>query len=340
MPSRGRRWAPLVALGLVAIGASGTAGPLTVEAVVPGGTRTLTVASLSGGDLDTLSLGATGTAGFVANVTDLAYDRAGYQVTASMSGLYAVSGSGYDCERAIPSSALSLSFLVSPVSVSDLAALAQPLWDLVGSLEATLATTLGVAGGTLVSAADVAGEQVSGTLAGAYAGIEDVLPVQVASGAGGAFDDPAPHEGCDPAPGAAPTSRLVMSGETSDLGALFAWLAGEITSAADAGGDATVSADELVSTGTVTDETMAAAVRAALDAAGVSLALLDALVSAGTVTMTEIYASLEATLDPITSLLGQSGTYLAMPALGIDLPEDAAPGTYRGTLTLTLVDVA
>jgi hypothetical protein len=112
-----------------------------------------------------------------------------------------------------------------------------------------------------------------------------------------------------------------------------------VRDAADQNGDGTITASELVASGAVDSGTMASSVRQALIDAGVDSATLDTAIAAGAVSYAQLFALLNATLGTITGLTGQSGTYLSLPKLTVSVPAGTAPGAYRGTLTVTLVDV-
>ncbi len=337
--NRGIRWiAPLV-MTLLLIPVLGRAETVTISASVVAGTRTLAVKSVDGGTVSSVTLGAGGTAGFMVDVRDLAYSRSGYQVSASLSDLYQLSGSTYDCTKKIPASSMAMGFLASPISLTDVAAVATPVWDLTGQLTGALATTLGTASPTAFSVANLAGTQAQRTRSGVYSGTESVLPVTVAAGTGGAFALPAAHAGCAPAPAGSPTTRLIMSGGQQNQAALFTWVQDGFRSAADQNSNGTITGTELLNSGSVGSSQLAEATRTALGVAGVNLALLDTLVNAGTVQMSTIYAAMTATLDPITSLAGQSGTYVSLPKLTATIPTGTGAGTYTGTMTVTLVDL-
>lgn len=325
---------------LVAAGPMALAAEVNVTSTVVGGTRTMTLRGPDGGPLNGIALGTAGTAPFFTNVTDVQYSRAGYQVSANLSNLYAFDGATFDCTTSMPASSISLGFAIDPTSVSGVAGLTEATWDLAGTLTDPVATLLGVPVGTAISATDVLGEQIDRTLAGVYDGLEDNLPIKVDVGTGGAFTEPGPHADCAPSPSNPPTTYTIMDGQVNTLAELFAWVTGEVTSAADENTNGTVHADELVATGEVAAGTMSQAVRDALQAAGVNLALLDTLLAGGTITMDDIYVLLTATLDPVTSLIGQTGTYLSVPQLTATVPDQTPSGTYRGTLTVTLLDVA
>ncbi len=331
--------AGLLAFVLVGMGSGALAQSITVEAQVVGGTRAHTLKTLGGDDLTAVAFGASGSFPFLSNVTDLQYDRTGYQVTATLSDLYAWDGADFECGTKLDASAVSLGWAVDPTSVTDVEALPSTVWDLTGQLDSTLASLLGVSDGTTITVTDLAGEQIDRALAGVFDGLEDSLPIQVDTGTGGAFTNPAPHSTCEPAPADPATVHSIQEGSPNDLTALFNWVTNEVTDAADVDTNGDITGTELVDSGEVTDADLAEAVRQALADAGVNLGLLDTLLAAGDITMDDIYALLTATLDPITSLLGQTGTYLSVPELSLSVPGGVPGGTYRGTMTVTLLDV-
>lgn len=330
--------AGLLAFVLVGMGSGALAQSITVEAQVVGGTRTHALKTLSGNDLTAVTFGSTGSFPFLSDVTDVQYDRAGYQVTATLSDLYAWDGAEFECGTKLDASAVSLGWVVDPTSVTDVAALPSTAWDLTGELDGALVTLLG-ATGTTVSVTDLAGQEVDQALEGVFDGLEDSLPVQVDTGTGGAFTQPAPHSTCEPTPADPATVHSIQEGSPSDLTALFDWVTDEVTSAADLDTSGDITGTELVDSGLVDDADLADAVRQALADIGVDLGLLDSLLSSGTLAMEDIYELLTATLDPITSLLGQTGTYVATPELSLSVPGGVPGGTYRGTMTVTLLDV-
>lgn len=331
--------AGLLAFVLVGMGSGALAQSITVEAQVVGGTRAHALKTLSGNDLTAVTFGASGSFPFLSDVTDVQYDRTGYQVTATLSDLYAWDGAEFECGTKLDASAVSLGWVVDPTSVTDVEALPSTVWDLTGQLDATLAALLGVPEGTTITVTDLSGEQIDRALAGVFDGLEDSLPVQVDTGTGGAFTNPAPHSTCEPAPADPATVRSIQEGSPSDLTALFNWVTDQVTAAADVDTSGDITGSELVDSGEVSDADLADAVRQALADAGVDLGLLDTLLADGTITMDDIYQLLTATLDPITSLLGQTGTYVATPELSLSVPGAVSGGTYRGTMTVTLLDV-
>lgn len=336
---RSRRFRGAV-LVLVVMGAGPAAlgqQNIPVSTTVVGGTRTLTLLSPSGGSLDSISLGTSGSSPFIGNVTDLAYSRAGYQVSAALSDLYSYDGASYDCGKKIPSSSFGLEFLVDPTSVVDVAALTQPVWDLSGSITGALATTLGVPSGTAIAAVGVQGEAVERALAGAFTGIEDALPIKVQAGSGGAFSNPAPHS-CD-ADATGATARSIMDGSVSSAADMLGWVTTAVEDAADLNDNGVITAAELVNAGEVLNGTMAPAVRQALIDAGVNATTLDSLIALGSLDLGTVYALLTATLQPVLDVLGQTGTYIALPKLVSAVGSGTAPGTYRGTLVVTMVDL-
>lgn len=326
-------------VGALAVSSATFADEVQVQTQVVEGSRTYALRTLTGGDLQSISLGRSADAGFMTTVSDVAYSRTGYQLNAVLSDLYHYDDGSYTCGERIDSDKLALGFVVDPVSVTDVAQLAAPIWHLQGTLDATLASLLGVPTGTVIEVDGLVGEELEGALDGVLDGVEDTLPIKVAAGAGGAFTDAGPHESCNPSPGTAPTTRTLQGGEPGNLTALLDWLTAELEDVVDGNADDVISTDELLDAGAVTEEALAEAVRAALADAGVDLGLLDTLLAQGTLSMEDIYAVLEATLSDIESLVGQTGLYASLPKLTIDIPGEVGAGTYRGTMTVTLVDV-
>lgn len=339
MNGRRRLAGALTAALVLAIPAIGRADTVTVQALVSVGTRTMAVKAIGGGALSSLSLGNGAGTGFMVTVTDVAYQRNGYQVSANLSDLYAVSGSTFDCARKLPASSLTLGYLSNPTSLTGIGAVGQPVWNLSGSLTGLLATTLGVASGTAFSATGVNGNAVEKTLSGVFAGTEATLPMSLGEGGSGAFSAPAGHSTCAPSPAGSPTSKLVMSGGAQNQAGMLTWVQNAVVNGADQNLNGVVTGSELVGSGSIGSAELATAVRTALGNAGVNLGLLDTLLNAGTVSLADLFGVTTATLQPLTSVGGQSGTYIALPKLSASIPAGTASGTYRGTLTVTLVDL-
>lgn len=317
----------------------------TVTLAAVSGTRAMTVASMSGGSLTSLSMGSGREAPFLLNVTDLAYARRGYQVNAMMSNMYRyeIGEIGYTCEAtSIPSSKLSLGFMSAPNAIRDVSAAVQPVLNFTGTItsgaDAALLAALGlsvtenteVAAGVTQQLADFATSTV-------FSGIENVLPIKLTSLATNtAFASPAPHADCDPdADPLAATAVLVQKGETNSHADLLAWLQSSADAAYDlAAGSGALTMAEAVSGGLVTQSDADAAVRGALTTLGVDpLLITDSALAA-------VEGLLEALPASVTDLVSQSGSYSTLPKLVVGDLTNVPTGTYRGTLTLTLVDDA
>src|SRR3954469_9864093 len=101
------------------------------------GTRTLSVTDPTGAAIGAsgLPLGAGHGGAMLVNVTDLNYQHAGYQVSATMSNLYPWTGSAYDFTGApIPSSAISVGYPSGLLDLVNVKSLVDPVVHLTGSI--------------------------------------------------------------------------------------------------------------------------------------------------------------------------------------------------------------
>lgn len=334
-------------LSLAAAGAVVASALLTVSAsadvVTPvdttslNGSRTLTVSSLAGTPLQ--NAGLTLVPGqpdpFVVNVTDLNYDHVGYQVKVQLSDLYGHDTNGYSFDKSIPSSAVDLDYATNPLLLASIKNLVQPAIALSGTLTGTVSSTdlallpLGVGSdlstvstnGTSVtgveqSVQDIANDVADGTLS--------TLPLKVATGASGPFTHPAQLSASGaPAVDTSVTSQLTaLQGTppaTPDLAGLLAAV----------GGAGPKAISTLVSSGLVSQDQVLSAIS---QATGISLTLLQKI-GAST-----LLSNVQGTVS-LPSLLGQSGSYTAVPTLTVTVPSTNVPaGSYRGELTVTLAD--
>lgn len=309
----------------------------TVTLTTVSGSRLMTVKSLSGTDLSALALGSARSAGFVVNVSDLAYDRRNYQVTGMMSNLYkfdAVAGT-YDCAGQVASNKMSIGFLTNPTSVRDVLASAQPALDLTGSITGLLATALGLSSGSTVTS-PVTQQLQDFTNSNIFTGIEDALPIKVTTGSGGTFTNRAPHAACD-ASATGATSVQVQAGNVSSQQDLLSWVQtveNSIFSTA-AGGDGILTGAEAVTAGMITQSSLDDAVRTALTSAPLNvnpLLITNALLS-------QVEGLLTATGVPsVSSILKQTGSYTSLPNLLVGDLSGVPTGLYRGTMTVTLIE--
>jgi hypothetical protein len=306
------------------------ASSTTVSLAALAGSRTMALSTLSGSNLATMSLGSAREAPFLVNVSDLAYDRKGYQVSAMMSNLYLSTGlSTFDCTKSISAENLSIGFVTSPSSVRDVAVTASPVLNFAGSITGSLATLLGLNPLSSTPMATSVSEQLTSfATSTVFSGAESALPVRVTTGLGGVFSSPAPHASCDTSPSQTPASVLLQEGTTNTVSDVFDWVQSSANSAIG------TSASAAVSSGLRTQSDLDAATRTALlDDLGISSALVDA-----TGVLGQVEAVLVAVSAPVSDILRQSGSYSTLPKLVVGDTSGATTGTYKGTLTITLID--
>ena len=319
-----KRTAFLIAVALVAAGMSSlaSADTLTVSAATVNGSRTLAVLGDVGGtDISTLTLGAGDTAPFATTVTDVAYEKVGFDVTARLSRLYQSDGSGgFNCANFIESEALSITFADLPdLQVVD--ALVAPVFDLTDDVG-------GLLGGSVVTHAAESLYTYGLDLA------NDAAPIEVQTLSAATFTNRAAFADCsdggstDGSGEPNVTDVLVNQGTPNDtLGTLYDAIEDDIRTTGDWATDgAPNTVGEYVDAGILD----LAAVRDTLEAAGI-LGLSDAQIE-----------GLTATLQDITALVGQNGLYISTPVLNLDRTEpsaDTAPtGVYKGEMTVTIAD--
>src|SRR3954451_17020343 len=327
-PSSRRALAALAAAGtlVVPVAAFADSSTVPVTTVVGAtGTRTLAVTDPTGAAIGAsgLPLGAGHGGAMLVNVTDLNYQHAGYQVSATMSNFYPWSGSAYDFTGApIPSSAISVGYPSGLLDLVNVKSLVAPVLHLTGSITVgglgiPTAINQNVDGAT-TSVQTLANTVTQSTLAGALA----ELPVTLQTGQTGAFTaaDGLPGE---PTAHPNPTSKVLMSGAAqSPLSAAL------LTALNTAYGGKT--AAQLVAAGLLDQNAVVSAVAQQL---GITPDLLSGA------DITSIMSTLTGTVTSLAgSILGQTGSYNTMPTLSINVPSSAAAGVYRGQLVVTLMD--
>src|SRR3954452_23877360 len=325
--SRPRALAALAAaaalVGPAAAFADSSTVPVTT--LVATGTRTLNVTDPTGAAIGAngLPLGAGHGGALLVNVTDVNYQHAGYQVSATMSNLYPWSGSSFDFTGTpTPSSAISVDYPSGLLDLVNVKSLVAPVVQLtgtvnVGGLGLPVSINQTVDGATQ-SVQTLANTVTKSTLAGALA----ELPVTLQTGETGPFTAAAGLPG-EPTAHPSPTSKVLMSG------AAQAPLTSALVSALNTtyGGK---TAAQLVTAGLLDQNAVVSAVAQQLGIAPNLLSGAD---------VTSIMSTLTGTVSSLTgSILGQSGSYNTMPTLSINVPPSAAAGVYRGQLVVTLMD--
>src|SRR3954451_2517421 len=192
-----RALAALAAAGtlVVPVAAFADSSTVPVTTVVGAtGTRTLAVTDPTGAAIGAsgLPLGAGHGGAMLVNVTDLNYQHAGYQVSATMSNLYPWTGSAHDFPGApIPSSAISVDYPSGLLDLLNVKSLVDPVVHLTGSLTVgglglPTAINQNVDGATS-SVQTLASTVTQATLASALASALAELPVTLQTGETGAF---------------------------------------------------------------------------------------------------------------------------------------------------------
>lgn len=327
-----KRW---IAAGMAALAAASmtsglstaSAEEVTVSLSNPGGSRTVYVEDLLGQELSTLNFGTSRSQPFRVRVVDDTMDRSGFEVVTTMSNLYLEDGATFDWDEIVPSDKLGVAYPPNPLNLLSPEAVIEPIYDFTETVSGALCTTITTLGGSCtVVMSGVDGLRQTVDLA-VDLGDLNSLPLIPQEGETGLFDD-ADFAGIaadDPSkPGTfVPTTRRVISGVVSNAVETL---------------DSVTAALELVIAGLpasslVDSATLAGALRNSLGGT-VYDALLPAQVSS-------ILAALEVAVRDVTAadIVGQSGTYLSYPKLDVELPADQTPGSYKGTLVVTAVQL-
>jgi hypothetical protein len=325
--SRPRAVASLAAAAvvIVPIAALADSSTVPVTTVVATGTRTLNVTDPTGAAIGAngLPLGAGHGGALLVNVTDVNYQHAGYQVSATMTNLYPWTGSAYDFNGTpIPSNAISVGYPSNLLDLVNVKSLVDPVVKLTGSITVGglgLPTSINqTVDGTTSSVQTLANTVTQSTLASALA----ELPVTLGTGETGSFTAAAGLPG-EPTAHPNPTSKVLMSGTAQDPATTALVNALESTY----GGK---TAAQLVAAGLLDQNAVISAVAQQL---GITPDLLSAA------DITTIMSSLTGDITSIVgSVLGQSGSYNTLPTLSINVPSSASSGVYRGQLVVTLMD--
>lgn len=352
----------LAALLVFGAGAFADTSEVPVSVGVVTGQRTLQVTGAEGttvGGPAVLAFGNTASqAPFGTVVTDLAYERVGYDVYATLSHLYPLSGTSVDCTKEpIPAKAFEVTDL-QQLDTTDLDAALESVLsltdddirdDLLDS-DGNLLTGL-LSEETPVTIAGIPGlvESVTETFSDVPAVLDALDGLTLMStnpGAGGQFarQDSHPAAGCEGTGDADPVEAYLQTGERNDPD--LSGLTGDIFTAA--AGDAALTVDEAMedsllplnskeATSTVYTATYSA-VEKALEDAGIDLSLLDLDLDLTTKSVIEdLYAT---STNLALSVVAQSGVYPSVQTLTLDRDAMGAPttGTYHGVMTVTLID--
>jgi hypothetical protein len=154
----------------------------------------------------------------------------------------------------------------------------------------------------------------------------DELPVRIATGGGGPFTSPAGVTGQSGT--FTPTAVGVLDGTAQSLAALLADLKNSVN-------NNKVTAQDFVTAGLLDQNSV-------LAAAAVQLGLTTDQLTGAQITQIMNTAASVTDLQPLSGLtdkvLGQTGSYNAVPQLSLQVPAQQPAGNYQGELTLTLMD--
>lgn len=328
-------------LGGAAMADSSTV-PITLGVV--NGSRALHVTGVDGAAATgpaTLSFGPDRlSAPFGVVVTDVAYDRAGYDVSATLSNLYKLGADGvHVCEASVPATGFSIDFLTPSSRLAGTEAVVEPFLtftdtDLTSDLLALFPAL------SLTETLTVSVEDVAGLVQDGLDSTEVLMGVSDGT-VGDAFATAASHPTCGGG-SATPDSVVLQSGAPAspDLST--------VTTAVFDGAatDTVLTPTEAITGGllpTGSDvegghlwEATRSALAIVLADAGITLvdSELDSLTDA---VVPDLVAG---ATDLVLSLIGQTGVYTNLPSLQLSesAVSDATTGLYHGVMTVTIVD--
>lgn len=296
-----------------------------------GGNRTLFVEDMAGAALTELDFGTTRSQAFRVRVVDATMDRTGFTVYSEMTNLYLDQGGTLDFGQKINSANLSIAHPANPLNALDVSAVVQPVFDLVASLPSTLLSTEGTPICTLLglvvtdSSCTISVSDLQGKLQTLDLDVDlnDLtnLPLLPQAAEVGSYTNPS-FLGVgenDPAKTATAGSQLEMiQGTAVTNAAVLTELQTELNA-------------QLASIGLADEVDTNALLLEMRDVVGITWDLLSAADKQGILNATT--ANAESLLA--AHVLGQSGTYMSLPLLTVNIPTTAAKGDYKGTLVVT-----
>lgn len=290
-------------------------------------------------------------------VTDVAYERAGYDVTATLSNLYRLNADGTSAcaDTSVASGGFSVDF--ASASTDGVEAVTEPFLTFIDTNINEDMTGLGLDTSLLTSTLGVTVSNVAGLIQHLTT---DLTLMNVGQGTDGtAFTAAASHPDCSG--GAADPSDVVLQTGAVNTPDLSALTASALAAAADptAAGDTVLTPSEAIAAGMLpTGATQPESVVGAGDGgilweatkdalfqllkdAGITLLEAD-LNALTTEVIKDLYADSTDTVSPdlVLSLVGQTGVYANVPTLKLapNAVGDASTGLYHGVMTVTVVD--
>lgn len=339
----------LALVGSLATPAMAASGSSTVNVTLTsgGGTRTLSLFQPDGTSQLTATDLSQGTSNFIAKVLDSGYSNSGFNVQATMSNLYAFANNAYNCNSMVPSSAVSLSSPTGLLTVGGVSSLLTPVFSITGNLTAlnildplllnpvsVVSSVTGLLPGSLpLTQSQLTGSGATNLVGSVLSSVESLLPVSLGtSGLGGAFTSPDVHPTCDAAAtGATPVS--LMNGTANPTG-LLNDLVSQITSLL---GTSTPTLTQLINAGFLNSSAVSTALQSVTGLLGQLglTGLTNDLSSIENVLTATISSSGLSLLPGVTN---QSGNYSSSPSLTVNTSKIPAAGTYKGVMTVTLLD--
>lgn len=317
-------------VGVCLLGAAaGAHAQTTVDVTATAGasTRTLHVEDMGGNALTSIDFGSGNSAPFRVRVVDSAFARQSFSVSATMTNLYKDNNGTLDMATKIDSSNVSLASQLNPLNILEVSAKVGPLVDTVSTVtDSTVCSTLGLVM-TLIAGVNAC-QMSAANLTGQ---IQDLsVPVNLAD-----------------------LTNLPLLPQPNETGAFTfaeyaAGTAGE--NDPDAVGADPATSKRLVSGAPVATATVLSALDALIvetplstlvDRQYVEQALAaqfpETWALLTSVQIDTIVASTIGTADALTGaeVLSQTGTYISLPTLDLNVPTSATAGSYKGTLVVT-----
>lgn len=315
-------------VGGLALVAAIVAGPAQSQTSVDvtlstgAGTRTLFVENMLGQELTGLDFGTGRSLPFRVRVVDSEFGRQGFNVSATMTHLYKDNSGTLDYATKVASSDVSLGSQTQPLNVLSVDAKVQPLVNTVSTI--TDGTICGVlellmsGGACVIDTTNLVGNIQTVTVPVDLSDLSN-LPLLPQANETGAFTNPEYGTGTagfgDPNKDATPaTARRVLAGSRVDTSVVLDELASLL---------ATTPLATLVPV-----ETVVAALQAQFPTTWglLSAAQIDAII------LSTVGSVVPLTLSEV---LAQSGTYMSLPTLDVNVPDGTTPGDYQGTLVVT-----
>lgn len=311
--------AAVIAALLLATFAAPSHGQTAVGVTLATGTgsRTLFVEDMLGQELTSLDFADTRSLPFRVRVVDSDFDRQAFNVSATMTNMYLDEDGTLTYDTQIDAADVSLGSQLQPLNIFDVDATVRPLVDTVTTVtDATLCSLLGLTG----SGCEISLSGLVGTIQTVELPVDldnlPALPLVPQANETGAFTNAEYTAGvgaADPSPGgAAATARRLVAGGVGPSGLL----------------------DEIEGLLVTTPVGALVPVESVVEALVAAYPLIGTL-PVGTVS--DLIANTTGDVVPLTlnEILAQSGTYMSLPTLNVNVPAGTTAGDYRGTLVVT-----